>query len=356
MKSAQIFLITIVIFLAIGSSHASSLSASFNLLNGSASINQSIAFNVSAYFPIRTNYTIFLNNSAILFGNVPANYSGYRILDYNVGRLPSGMYRPSIYFSSFSFHLNATQDLNITAYPDFTFVKDYGITEIIKNYSVIDVIVKNSGNTPLRINWSLPILRNITISLDFKQSFPLDAGANMTIPINLSLQEWYQKSVSFAFTGTHGDYSSTKYYSTLLVRPSVNMSFYGINVTGVNSTRELWTSSIKNYNNIPLNVTLQFLLDVNGSSFYYNTSYYIGTNTTEIEVYLPKSSVENVKIFYPSGNLSYVKQTIFSPPSPPAGVNIYSVINTFGYAVLTAASILILLSIHLRMNRKRRKK
>ncbi len=355
-KSIFIILVVLALFVGINNSYASSISASFNLINTSATINQSISFNISADFQNPVNYTVFLNSSAVLSSTMPANQSGYKILNYNVKNMPAGNYNAYLYLSSFNIKLNSTQKLSIKPYPDFTFKNDYPTTEIIKNYSVITVVLSNNGNTPLEINWSLPILRDISLSLDFKQSFPLSVNSNMTIPINLSLQKGFQNNISFVFTGIYKNYSITKEYSTELIKPVVNMSFYGINTTSINSTRELWVSYIKNYNNIPLNITMQFLLNFNGSDFYYNTSYYLTPNSTKIEVLLPKSTVENVKIFYPSTNFSDVTQSIFTAPKPPLKINIYSIIDTFGFVILTAVSIIILVIIHLRFNKKQKKK
>ncbi len=345
-----------VLFLVVGSAHAASLSASFNALNSSLSINQYEYFNLSAYFPVETNYTIFLNNSPIIYGKLPANYSGYKILHYNISNMPYGKYYPSVHFSAFNFHLNSSVNLDIRAAPDFTFIGDYKTTEIIKNYSLIKIRIKNNGNTPLKMNWSLPIFRNISISLTFNQTFRLNPSSNITIPINLSLQKGYQDNILIPFTSTYQNYSITKSYETILIKPIINMSFYNLNVTPINSTRELWVSYIKNYNNVPLNITIQFSLEVNGSTFQYSVPYELGVNATKIEVTLPKSTVENVRILYESQNLSKVDQNIFTLPKQPSSTSILSIIDTLGYVILTVVSILILALIHLRFNRRSKKK
>ncbi|MCL4362749.1 MAG: hypothetical protein OH338_01510 [Candidatus Parvarchaeota archaeon] len=345
-----------VLFLVVGSAHAASLSASFNALNSSLSINQYEYFNLSAYFPVGTNYTIFLNNTPVLYGNLPANYSSYKILHYNISNMPYGKYYPSVHFSAFNFHLNSTVNLDIKASPDFTFIGDYKTTEIIKNYSLIKIGIKNNGNTPLKMNWSLPIFRNISISLTFNQTFRLDPGSNITIPINLSLQKGYQDNILIPFTSTYQNYSITKSYETTLIKPIINMSFYNLNVTQINSTRELWVSYIKNYNNVPLNITIQFSLEVNGSTFQYSVPYELEVNATKIEVTLPKSTIENVRILYESQNLSKVDQDIFTLPKPPSSTSLLSIIDTLGYVILTVVSILILALIHLRFNKRSKKK
>ena len=75
------------------------------------------------------------------------------------------------------------------------------------------------------------------------------------------------------------------------------------------------TSYIKNYNNVPLNISLQFSLEVNGSTFQYTVTYELAVNATEIKVELPKSTVESVKISYQNQNLSEVNQNVFVSPS-----------------------------------------
>ena len=356
MRPEIIILGAFIVFLAVGSTHAASISASFNALNSSLSINQYEYFNLSAYFPVETNYTIFLNNTPILYGKLPANYSEYRILYYNISNIPYGRYYPSVHFSTFNFHLNSTTDIYIKQAPDFAFIGDYETTEIIKNYSVIRIGIKNNGNTPLQMNWSLPIFRNISISLTFNQTFNLNPNSNITIPINLSLQKGYQNKISVPFTGRYQNYSFTKSYETVLIKPVINMSFYNVNVTPINSTREIWVSNIKNYNNIPLNITIQFSLEVNGSTFQYSVPYELNVNTTKIEVILPKSTVENVKISYESDNLSKVNQNIFALPKQPSSPSLLSIIDTLGYVILTIVSIFILILIHMRFNKRNKKK
>jgi hypothetical protein len=356
MRYEIIALGALILFLVVGSVHAASISASFNALNSSLSINQYEYFNLSAYFPVETNYTIFLNNTPILYGRLPANYSGYRILHYNISNINYGRYLPSVHFSAFNFHLNSTANVYIKPTPNFAFIGDYGTTEIMKNYSVIRISIKNNGNTPLQMNWSLPIFRNISISLSFNQTFGLNPSSNITIPINLSLQKGYQDKIIIPFTGKYKNYSFTKQYKTVLIKPVINMSFYNVNVTPINSTREIWVSYIKNYNNVPLNITIQFSLEVNGSIFQYNVPYELNTNTTKIEVMLPKSTVENVKISYKSNNLSKVNQNIFTLPKPPSHINFLSMVDTLGYVILTGISILILVLIHLRFNKRNKKK
>ena len=356
MRPEIVILGVFALFLVVGSAHAASLSASFNALNSSLSINQYEYFNLSAYFPVGTNYTIFLNSTPILYGNLPANYSGYKILHYNVTNIPYGTYYPSVHFSAFNFHLNSTANVYIKPAPDFTFIGDYRTTEISKNYSTIRIGIKNNGNTPLQMNWSLPIFRNISISLTFNQTFKLNPSSNITIPINLSLQKGYQGNISIPFTGRYQNYSFTKSYGTILIKPVINMSFYNVNVTQINSTRELWVTYIKNYNNVPINLTIQFSLEVNGSTFQYSVPYELSVNATKIEVTLPKSTVENVKISYESQNLSRVNQNIFTLPKQPSSTSLLSIIDTLGYVILTVAAIFILILIHLRFNRRSKKK
>ena len=356
MRAGILILGVFILFLVIGSSHASSVSASFNTLNKSISINQYEYFNLSGDFPVGTNYTIFLNNTPIVYGSLPPNYNGYKEVYYNVTNMPFGTYYPSIYFSAFNLHLNSSVNINIKPTPDFTFLGDYKNTEIIKNYSLLRIIIRNNGNTPMHINWTLPIFKNTSISLTFNQTFNLNPGSNTTIPINLSLQKGYQSNITIPFTGTYKNYSFTKEYQTILIRPVINMSFYDVNVTQINATRELWTSYIKNYNNVPLNISLQFSLEVNGSTFQYTVPYELAVNATEIKVELPKSTVESVKISYQNQNLSEVNQNVFVSPSKSSSTSILSIINTLGYVILTAVSIFILILIHLRLNKKSKKK
>ncbi len=355
MRTKIVGLLFLVILATVGSVHASSLSASFNLINSTVSINNNIYFNLSGDFPSQTNYTIFLNQTPIHSGSIPSNSSKYYIIKYNISNMQYGEYNSKIEFYPYNIKLNSSINLYIMPKSSFVFVNPQPTTEITKNYSLIDIKLKNVGNTPLYMNWSLPAFRNISISLNFQQRFELNDGQNKSILINLSLQKGYQPNISFGFTGKYLNYSKTKYYSTLLIKPHVNMSFYNENTTSINSTRELFIFNVKNYNNIPVRLLLKFTLDVNGSTLYYTKSYTLPVNATKIEVYLPKSTVENVQVSYENSNLSTVTESIFTAPKKPLKISIGYIIDTLGYIIFTVGAILILVLIHIRLRKKEQK-
>ena len=202
MRWMLLVLLVFVLFLAFNTVHASSVFARFNTINSTVSINQYIYFNISADFQTQVNYTIFLNNSAILNGTIPKNSSQYYLIKYNVSNMPSGTYEAHASLPNFNLVLNASKTVYIKPYSDFFFPGDNPVTEIVGNYSFINIIIENIGNTPLKMNWSLPEFINISYAnLLYKQNFNLLPEQNYTIPTNLSLTGKYQKNISFAFTG-----------------------------------------------------------------------------------------------------------------------------------------------------------
>lgn len=352
MKPSVLVLLLFVIFAAAGVSHASSVYASFNVINSNISINQNTYFNISADFPTQTNYTIFLNKTAIEYGSIPANSSKYYVVEYNVSNIPYGTYTPMIKFYAFNLSLKSSQQLYVKSFSNFIFEGEQTTTQILDNYSLINIEIKNVGNTPLYMNWSLPAFRNISISLDFQQNFNLLPGTNKTIPINLSVGKGYQSDISFGFTGKYNNYSETKYYQTTLIKPYVNMSFYNENVTQINSTRQLFIMTVKDYNNVPVTLILKFTLNVNGSTVYYTKSYLLPVNASKIEVYLPKSTIENVQASYQNSNLSQVTESIFAAPKQPFKVSIDYIINTLGYAIFTLLAVFLLIAIHIKFRKR----
>jgi hypothetical protein len=353
MQPKTVILIVLALLTMLGTAHASSVSASFNIVNGTVSINQLIYFNISADFPTQTNYTIFLNNTAIMSGNISANDSKYNIIGYNVSDIPYGRYNSDVYFSAFNLRLSSSNKLYVNQLSNFIFIGDTNITEITKNYSYLDIKIKNVGNTPLYMNWTLPILRNISISVNYQQNFAISPGENKTIPINLTLGKGYQNNVSFAFTGTYENYFATKYYYTDFIKPNVNMSFYNINISKVNTTVQLWTSYIRNYNNVPVTLFLKFTLNVNGSTLYYTKNYVLPVNATEIQVFLPKSTVENVQVSYSGSNSSTITESVFTAPTQPFKLSLPYIVNNLGYAIFTLAAVFLLVLIHMKLGRKK---
>ncbi|MCL4391639.1 MAG: hypothetical protein M1284_01490 [Candidatus Parvarchaeota archaeon] len=345
-----------LMLLSFGSVKASSASTSFNILNNTLSMNQFLYFNVSANFPTATNFSIIINDTSVIQGNLHANFTGYKILKYNITNFPAGTYSVSVNFSTLKFPLKASNELTILSKPSFTFLNNNINTEIMNNSAALTITLLNNGNTPMRINWSLPILKGISIALNFQQSFNLPIDSKFIIPINMTLSSGYQRNLSFYFTGTYQNYSATKVYSTYLIKPVINMSFYGGNTTSVNATRELWISYIKNYNNVPVRILLQFALEVNGSTVYYTVPYELNVSATKISVYLPTSKVESVKISYESGNFSTVTESIFSAKKQPVPLTISSIVNTLGYIIFTVIAVVILSLIHIRVKKKGKKK
>jgi hypothetical protein len=297
-----------------------------------------------------------LNNSAILNGTIPKNSSQYYLIKYNVSNMPSGTYEAHASLPNFNLVLNASKTVYIKPYSDFFFPGDNPVTEIVGNYSFINIIIENIGNTPLKMNWSLPEFINISYAnLLYKQNFNLLPEQNYTIPTNLSLTGKYQKNISFAFTGSYKNYTETKSYYTTLIKPYTNMSFYNVGLKQINSTLQLWSASIKNYNDVPVNLVFKFELYVNGSTFYYSKDYTLPVNASKVEIYLPKSTVENVKVSYVGSNDSDVTQSVFAAPKPPIKISLSYVLDTLGYVIFTAIAVVLLALLHIRFKRKEKK-
>ncbi len=357
MKSAHLFLIALAVAAllvsGVSEANASSVSASFSVLNTTVGINGNVFFNVSATFPNQTNYSIYLNSTKIYSSSFQAGYNGYKIVAYNVSNRYYGLYQPSVRFSIMNAPLDSNTSLYVKPTSGFGFVDYTNITEEVNNTASIMIKILNSGNTPLNFSWFLPVIKGISISLNFNQSFRLFPGGIYSIPIHFGLSNSYQSNISFQFSAKFMDVMMTKNYTTSIIKPVVNFTLESLKTAKLNSTTQLWYANILNFNNVPINATLEFLLSYNNSRFYYNKSYLITPSTKNISVLLPESKILSVTLFYPSSSLATESQELFSAPQPTASI-LSGLSGGLGYIVLTVLIIVVFVVIHLRVNRRKR--
>ncbi len=354
-KSLLLLLVLVTVMLvSVNDVHAtSSLAASFSVLNQTAGLNKVIFFNVSGDFPTNTNYSIYLNNSLAYSAEIPANSSGYNIIKYNVSDIPFGVYQPSIKFELINTRLYPNTSLHVLPESNFEFIGYSGITEVVNNTANITIHIKNTGNTPLNFSWTLPVIKGASLSLNYNQSFSLSPGDVYSIPIHMALSKNYQENITFQFNEVFLNKFIVKNYTTSLIKPDINFTIYKINSTTINKTTMLWSAKLSNSNNIPINVTFEFLLGFNNSRFYYNTSYIVYPYTNNISITLPTSKVLGVTIFYPSSSLQPVNERIFSNVPPPSVDFLGGVSGSYSYIALTIGVIVVFILIHLRINRRR---
>ena len=347
-----------LVLLFISSSHASAYHVSFQSINSTLGINQYAFFNVSAYFGQNVSYSIFLNNSKIYSGTIPADFSGYKIIKYNITNLRYGTYRAYATFSTLTVRVNSSNNITIMPKPSLSFGNYSNVTAIYNNSARINIDLINSGNTPLNITWALPIFRGISMSISsLKETFPLSAGESYSIPINLTLSGNYTKTLNFSFDASFNGTIMVKNYVTTLFKPYINLSFYNTSLKTNNATSSSWTVYLSNKDNTPVMVTFEFMLYINKSELYYNKTLLISPTTTQITFPIPKSDVLGVKVFYPSSNSSEVSQQIFSSPVPGQPNSIVSAVyGNISYIALTVIVIVLLVVLNRKLSSKGRGK
>jgi hypothetical protein len=319
-------------------------------MNVTVGLNQNLFFNMSADFPQSVNYTIFLNNISVVSGTIPANTVAYKIIKYNVTNIPTGTYQPSVKLSTLSSQLKYNAVTKILPKQSFTFLGYSNHTSFFNRAGVLDIKVWDNGNTPLNVTWTLPSASGVSFSLVYQESFSLKPSQVFSIPMNITLASVFSKQLNFSFVSVYQNTSLTKYYVTQLFSPIINMSFFDNIITAGNDNTSIYKVQITNGNNLPVNTTFQFLLDIDGNNFYYNKSYLISTSTTQVNITLPKSYVLAVNVYYSSQNGSITKQQIFSQAPPSSASS--SVLLDIIYVVVLIIGIAALLLLHLRFNRK----
>lgn len=355
MKDAQLIVILLVVLsvtlFQAGSVKAVSINASFTAVNGTVGLNQNLFFNISADFPQTVTYTIYMNNESTFSGQIPENFPGYRLIFYNVTNTPFGNYQPSIKFSTLSSPIRSSTITTILAMPSFGFIGYSNYTSYIDNSAKLLIGLVDNGNTPMNFTWTLPLVQGIAFSLNYRQAFSLLPSQTFKIPMNLTLSSSFARNLNFSFFGTFRNTTLRKDYTTELFSPVINMSFQNGSLEAGTGNTSIYFTQIRNGNNLPVNTTFQFFLNLNGNELYYNRSAIIYPDTNAVNFTLPRSQLLNVNVYYNSQNGTAVKQQIFSQTTS-SGPALSDVLTVAGYIAILAAAVLVLVWLHIRFNKK----
>ena len=346
----------LALFFAIGTTLGSGFSVqasfSFSVLNSSIGINQNLFFNLSANFPQNANYTIYLNNIILKTGIIAANSPAMQTVAYNITNLPSGSYVPSIKFSALSSKLLSNSTVTVSPAPAFSFLGYSNYVPIFNGSARLLMRVIDSGNTPLNLSWSLPIVTGVAFNLLFKQTFSLLPSQVFSAPINISVSKTFDKNLNFSFLASYGNHSFRHDYLTSLFAPVINLSFFNTKLSPINSNISAFSANITNGDNLPVNVTFQFLVDIGGNDFYYNKSYMVYPNTSSIAFSIPAGTVLATKVLYTGQNGSETNQEIFSQQAP-SGISQSDLITSIEYIAILAIAIAALFYLHYRLTKGR---
>lgn len=340
----------IVLFFTFSASNATSLQFSFSVMNRTVQMNQNLFFNVSVSSPASVNYTIYLNSTPVHSGTIPANSTGYAIIKYNVSNRLYGEYSSSAVFSGVSYPIKSDFDTYIAPHPSFSFFNPSNITPFFNGSAKLNITLLDTGNTPLEMTWSIPSISGIDFSLDYHQSFSIFPSEIYSIPINLSLSQNFQKSLNFSFYGRFKNSTIEGTYSTELFVPAVNLTFLNSTIRRLSDTTLLYAISLDNRDNSPLPITINFLLSINGSSFYYNRSYTLYPENKTIAVEVPYSKIVSVSVSFLNQYGKPVNEVVYS--YKPAYSSVSGFFAVFGYLILTGAVIGIIVFMHYNFNKK----
>jgi hypothetical protein len=346
----------LVLLFALGTTFGSGFSVQasfgFSVLNSSVGINQGLFFNLSVNFPQNVNYTIYLNNTVVKIGTISADSPSTQTIEFNITNFPAGRYAPSVKFSALSSKLLANSTVTVTPKPAFSFLGYSDYTPLFNGSARLLMRVIDSGNTPLNLSWSLPTVTGVAFNLLFKQTFSLLPNQVFYAPINISVSKVFDKNLNFSFLASYGNYSFRHSYLTSLFAPVINLSFFNTKLNPVNNNLSTFSANITNGDNLPINVTFQFLVDINGNDFYYNKSYVIYPNTSSIAFSIPAGTILSTKALYTGQNGSETTQEIFSQQAP-SGVSQSDLITSIGYVTILGIAIMALLYLHHKLTKRK---
>ena len=348
-------LLLMPLLLAISAVHATSVSATFDTLNSSVSINQNVVFNISAHYAQNSSYAVFLNGTQVLSGTIPAGFSGNTLAKFNVSNMLFGNYQPCIRFSFITSEICSNSTFYINPTTNFDFLAHSNYTLLYDNSSTLDISLTDSGNTPIDVTWSLPNIAGVHFSLLYIQDFSMLPGRIESIPINISSTSAQSELMNFSFVANYSQYSVRKDYVSTLIVPYVKINFTGFNeINQLNSNESEYQINVSDNNNVPVNVTFEFELCITGNGqcnvFFYNKSVSVSSSLKHINITLPNSSVLSVRALYSSSNGSTINTQIFSGQAPQSGTIVNPLLSytDIAYIILTAVIIAIILLIHLR--------
>ena len=345
----------VILFLGPGSTNATSVAASFNAVNASVQMNQNIFFNISAFFSQNVSYAIYLNNSLVSSGTIPANFKGYMLVRYNVSDTLYGTYPSYVKLSTLSSPIKSDTNTTIQPRPSFGLSGISNYTYIFNNTAHIPLNVENNGNTPLDISWALPTASGVLFALDYQQAFNLAPGQVFPIPINITLSKPYQPLLNFSFVAGFNGQTIRKSFITTLFSPVINLSFSKPRIFGQTTNTTIFYAEINNGDNVPVNATFQFVLNSAGNVFLFNKSVMISPSATNVSILLPKSYVEKVSVFYSGGNGKPVSNVVFYKPLASGSPIQQLLINNLPYLMVTAIALAAVAVLHHKVSKERRK-
>ena len=342
-----------LLLMALNSVNAVSIGASFTAMNGTLKINQNLFFNISATFPENITYNIYLNNVSVKTGFIPANDQHYETAKYNITNSLAGDYNSSIKFSTLFSRINSNTTTLILPHPAFDFPTYSNRTFIVNDSAVLSLEVLDSGNTPLNFDWALPVVTGVYFNIThYTQLFSLAPGQAFKMPMNITLKSGFSPLLNFSFIAGYNNYTMRDNYITTLFAPVINLSFSANNVITGKGNASLYSVDIKNGDNLAVNVTFQFIVNIDGNDFYYTKSYIVEPNTTKAQINIPNSQLLQVNVFYLGQNDKPVDEQIFYQPQPNPNA-LSGFLADAGYIAILGGAMALLVYLHYRLSKNK---
>ncbi|MGC8699245.1 MAG: hypothetical protein ACP5RE_03620 [Candidatus Acidifodinimicrobium sp.] len=344
-------LIVFAIFTAFSVSYAtSSIHISINPINTSIGIDQNLYVEVTYSSPSNSTYEVLLNSTEISSGSLSANQNLSKIILYNVTDLPYGSYRLCASFSILTQQLCSSSNVYISPHPGIEF-KTNRLQPIFNGSASFNLSILDSGNTPLSAYWSAPVESGVYMSVsNYNQRFTLRPNQTYSIQIQIHTN-LSEVNVSFPFNFSFDASHFQRSFDLQLFKPVINMTFSNKSVESSSGNFTYYTLSFINKNNMPVNLTAVFLLDTEYGEFSLTKSFIIAPNQTYVNVTLPKSTVESVKVSYIGEGGKRFTEMVYSAPALLASQT-SSYIGYIFYIALTIGVVLVVVYIHLRHSKR----
>ena len=346
-------LVIVVLFVAFGVSHAAgSIHISISPINTSLGINQNLYMEVTYSSPSNSTYELFLNNTKISSGSFSADQNITRMVVYNVTDLPYGSYKICASFSILTEQLCSSSEVYISPHPNIEFKTD-GMQPVFNGSASFNLSILDSGNTPLSVYWSIPFINGIDISVsNYNQHFTINPNQTYSVPMVIRTN-LTKANISFPFNVSFDGSYFQRNFVLQLFKPIINMSFTNKSSELSSGNFTYYTISFVNKNDMPVNLTAVFLLGTAYGEFSLTKSFIIEPNQTYINVTLPKSTVESVKVSYIGASGKRFEETVYSAP-----VSIISQASSYigyiFYIVLTIGIVLGVVYLHLRHYKRKK--
>ena len=342
-----------VLFVVFGVSHATgSIHISLNPLNTSLGINQNLYMEVTYSSAINSTYELFLNDTQISSGSFSADQNLTKMIIYNVTDLSYGSYEVCASFSILTEQLCSSSEVYISPYSNIEF-KTESTQPIFNGSASFNLSILDSGNTPLSVYWSIPLINGVYFSVqNYNQHFNIDPNQTYSIPMVIRTN-FTKVNVTFPFNASFNGVSFQRDFVLQLFKPVINMSFINKSTESSSGNFTYYVLSFVNDNDVPVNLTATFLLDTAYGEFSLTKSFIIEPNQTYINVTLPKSTVESVKVSYIGAGGKRFEETVYSAP-----VSIISQASSYigyiFYIVLTIGIVLVVVYLHLRHYKRKK--